>query len=159
MSASPIWILMRFGSEIQVRAHMPAHHAQRAHQVAAHSTPLAEERSDMYQSFSSRLSSPRTADHWRGNCPRSGLEWVSSAILLATLIRQAFTQWKSREVTGVSRWLFVGQVTASVGFTVYSLLLGNWVYAVSNIAIVITAIVGEGIYLHNKRAQPRRQAR
>ena len=83
---------------------------------------------------------------------------MSSAILLATLIRQVFTQWKSREVSGVSRWLFIGQVTASVGFTVYSVLLGNWVYAVSNIAILV-AIVGEGIYIRSKRvqgAQPRR---
>lgn len=84
---------------------------------------------------------------------------MSSVILLATLVRQVFTQWKSRNVTGVSRWLFIGQVTASVGFTIYSLLLRNWVYAVSNIAILITAIVGEGIYLHNKRTQPRQQGR
>jgi uncharacterized protein with PQ loop repeat len=75
--------------------------------------------------------------------------------LLATLIRQVHTQWKSRDVSGVSRWLFVGQVTASVGYTVYSILLGNWVYASSNIAILITAIAGEMIYLRNKRARPR----
>ena len=81
--------------------------------------------------------------------------WASSAILLATLIRQAYTQWKSREVRGVSRWLFVGQVTASIGFTVYSLLLGNWVFASSNIAILLTSIAGETIYIRNKRAPPR----
>jgi MtN3 and saliva related transmembrane protein len=80
--------------------------------------------------------------------------WASSVILLATLIRQAYTQWKSHEVGGVSRWLFVGQVTASVGFTIYSLLLRNWVFASSNIAILMTAIAGEAIYLRNKRAQP-----
>ena len=68
--------------------------------------------------------------------------------------RQAYTQWKSHEVGGVSRWLFVGQVTASVGFTIYSLLLRNWVFASSNIAILMTAIAGEVIYLRNKRAQP-----
>jgi uncharacterized protein with PQ loop repeat len=79
--------------------------------------------------------------------------WASSAVLLATLIRQVHTQWKSHNVSGVSRWLFVGQVTASVGYTVYSILLGNWVYASSNIAILITAIAGETIYLRKKRAQ------
>lgn len=76
--------------------------------------------------------------------------WVSSAILLTTLLRQVYTQWKSHAVSGVSRWLFIGQVTASVGFTIYSLLLHNWVYATSNIAILITAIAGEVIYLRNK---------
>jgi MtN3 and saliva related transmembrane protein len=79
--------------------------------------------------------------------------WMSSVILLATLIRQVYTQWKSRAVGGVSRWLFVGQVTASIGFTIYSVLLGNWVYVSSNIAILLTAVVGETIYLRNKRAQ------
>lgn len=79
--------------------------------------------------------------------------WASSAVLLATLIRQVHTQWKRRDVSGVSRWLFIGQVAASVGFTIYSLLLRNWVYATSNIAILITAIAGEAIYLRNKRAQ------
>jgi MtN3 and saliva related transmembrane protein len=82
--------------------------------------------------------------------------WASSVVLLATLLRQVYTQWKSHDVSGVSRWLFIGQVTASVGFTIYSLLLRNWVYASSNIAILMTAIAGEIIYLRNKHApQPR----
>ena len=79
--------------------------------------------------------------------------WVSSAILLATLIRQVYTQAKSKELSGVSRWLFIGQVTASGGYTVYSLLLHNWVYATSNIAILMTAIAGEAIYLRKQHAQ------
>lgn len=85
--------------------------------------------------------------------------WASSVILLTTLIRQVHTQWKSHDVSGVSRWLFIGQVTASVGFTIYSLLLRNWVYATSNIAILITAIAGEAIYLRNKHAQSTAQRR
>jgi uncharacterized protein with PQ loop repeat len=79
--------------------------------------------------------------------------WVSSAILLATLVRQVYTQWKSHESGGVSRWLFIGQVAASVGFTIYSLALHNWVYATSNVAILVTAIAGEAIYLRNKHDQ------
>jgi MtN3 and saliva related transmembrane protein len=81
------------------------------------------------------------------------LGWSSSVILLATLIRQVYTQWKSRDIAGVSRWLFIGQVTASVGYTIYSLLLHNWVFASSNIAILITAIAGETIYLRKKHRQ------
>jgi MtN3 and saliva related transmembrane protein len=42
-------------------------------------------------------------------------------------------------------------VAASTGFTVYSLLLHNWVYLVSNIALLITAVIGQIVYQHNKR--------
>ena len=78
--------------------------------------------------------------------------WASSAILLATITRQVFTQWKSKSTAGVSHWLFIGQVAASTGFTLYSLLLHNWVYVVSNVALLITAVIGQMIYQHNKRA-------
>ena len=78
--------------------------------------------------------------------------WVSFSILLITLMRQVYTQWRSRTDAGVSRWLFLGQVTASLGFTLYSALLGNWVYSVSNLAILGTAVVGQCIYVHNKSA-------
>jgi MtN3 and saliva related transmembrane protein len=78
--------------------------------------------------------------------------WASSTILLLTLMRQVYTQWRTRTDAGVSRWLFVGQVTASVGFTVYSVLVNNWVFICSNIAILATAAVGECIYLRNKRS-------
>jgi uncharacterized protein with PQ loop repeat len=80
------------------------------------------------------------------------LGWASSGILLATLIRQVHTQWRTRATAGVSKWLFVGQITASSGYIAYSLLLQNWVYVSSNIAILLTAFIGEGIYLRNRRA-------
>ena len=68
-------------------------------------------------------------------------------------MRQVYTQWKSKASTGVSRWLFVGQLTASTGYTLYSYLLHNWVFMSSNIALLATAVVGEILYLHNKRKQ------
>ena len=77
--------------------------------------------------------------------------WASSAILLATLMRQVYTQWRTRATAGVSKWLFIGQCTASVGYTAYSLLLHNWVYVSSNIVILATALVGEWIYMRNRR--------
>jgi len=81
--------------------------------------------------------------------------WTSSAILLATIVRQVYTQWKTRSTAGVSHWLFIGQLTASMGFTVYSVLLRNWVYAVSNIALLITAVIGQIIYKQNiRRSKP-----
>jgi MtN3 and saliva related transmembrane protein len=80
--------------------------------------------------------------------------WVSSLVLLATLMRQVYTQWQSRTAAGVSRWLFVGQLAASTGFALYSWLLGNWVFLVTNIALLATAIAGEVIYLANKERVP-----
>jgi MtN3 and saliva related transmembrane protein len=77
--------------------------------------------------------------------------WVSTAILLATLIRQVYTEWKSRTAAGVSKWLFAGQMAASVGFVTYSLLLGNWVFMGSNIAILGVAIVGQVLFLRKRR--------
>jgi MtN3 and saliva related transmembrane protein len=81
------------------------------------------------------------------------LGWISSAVLLLTLMRQVYTQWKTRTTAGVSKWLFIGQLTASVGYTIYSFLLHNWVFLSSNIAILATALVGEALYLRNRRLQ------
>jgi len=49
--------------------------------------------------------------------------WAAAAILLLTIGRQVFTQWRDRTTAGLSRWLFVGQLAASTGFVVYSWLL------------------------------------
>ncbi len=84
--------------------------------------------------------------------------WLASAVLLATLLRQVYSQWKSGQTQGVSRWLFIGQVTASVGFTLYSWLLQNWVFLFTNIAILMTAVAGEIVYLRNRRRARRQPA-
>jgi MtN3 and saliva related transmembrane protein len=80
------------------------------------------------------------------------LGWASSIILLGTLIRQVHSQWQSGATGGVSRWLFIGQIAASIGYIIYSALLHNWVYLSSNVAILLTAFVGEGIFLRNRWA-------
>lgn len=79
--------------------------------------------------------------------------WGSSAVLLATLIRQVWRQWKERSVLGVSKWLFIGQLVASSGFLTYSVLLANWVFVVTNAAILLTAVAGQIIYVRNTREQ------
>lgn len=79
--------------------------------------------------------------------------WISTFILCATILRQVYTQWKTRATAGVSKWLFIGQLAASAGFVVYSFLLENWVFVFSNVFLLITALVGEFIYMKNmKRA-------
>ena len=60
-------------------------------------------------------------------------------------------QWRTQSVQGVSRWLFVGQLSASAGFLAYSWLLANWVFVFTNAALLATAIAGEAIYQRNVR--------
>jgi MtN3 and saliva related transmembrane protein len=77
--------------------------------------------------------------------------WLSSAILLLTIARQVFTQWRTRSTAGVSKWLFIGQFAASCGFATYSYLLNNWVFLSSNLALLAAAVLGQVLYVHNKR--------
>jgi MtN3 and saliva related transmembrane protein len=77
--------------------------------------------------------------------------WVSTVVLLATICRQVYSQWKSKATAGVSRWLFVGQISASVGFICYSYQLHDWIFLFSNSAMLIIAIVGETIYVSNRK--------
>ncbi|TXK61036.1 PQ-loop repeat-containing protein [Alkalisalibacterium limincola] len=79
------------------------------------------------------------------------LGWSASIVLLATLICQVVKQWRSRSVEGVSPWLFAGQLTASTAFVAYSWLVENWVFVVTNAAILVTAIAGQVVYRRNVR--------
>jgi hypothetical protein len=49
----------------------------------------------------------------------------------------------------------VGQCAASISFVIYSWLLHNWVFVVTNALILLTAVIGEVIYLRNRRAKSR----
>lgn len=79
--------------------------------------------------------------------------WASSAILLLTLMRQVFTQWREKSTKGVSHWLFVGQLAASTGFVIYSYLVDNWVFVFTNAALLVTALAGQWIYRRNQKIQ------
>src|SRR5450631_875141 len=77
--------------------------------------------------------------------------WAAAAVLLATIARQVYTQWRDRSSLGVSRWLFIGQIAASCAFVVYSWLLQNWVFVVTNSAMLLTAIMGQIIQVRNRK--------
>lgn len=79
----------------------------------------------------------------------TALGWIAALILLITLGRQVYAQSQSGSTAGVSRWLFVGQITASVGFVTYSWLRGDWVFVATNAAILVTAVVGQVNYLRH----------
>lgn len=77
--------------------------------------------------------------------------WLSSVILIVTIAKQVHKQWQDHTSAGVSTWLFVGQLAASVGFTIYSLLVKNWVFAVTNGIMVINGLLGYAITVRHKR--------
>ncbi len=79
--------------------------------------------------------------------------WVSSVILVLTIAKQVYKQWQEGSSEGVSKWLFVGQLTASTGFTVYSVLVRNWVFVVTNALMLLNALLGLGIVLHHRKKQ------
>ena len=82
--------------------------------------------------------------------------WFSTSILIVTVGWQAWTAWRSGSTQGLSRWLFVGQLAASAGFVVYSFLLGNIVFVVSNIFLLLIALAGQYAYLRNQRKAAQR---
>lgn len=79
--------------------------------------------------------------------------WCSTVILVATVGRQAYTQWKSGSTAGMSHWLFIGQFAASLGFVIYSYLLDNIVFVVSNLFLLAIASVGQWLYLRNRKRE------
>lgn len=79
--------------------------------------------------------------------------WMASIILMLTISRQVYTEWRTRSTAGVSHWLFIGQCAASLGFVVYSALLSNWVFVSTNVFLLVTAVVGQVIYRRNKRRE------
>ena len=79
------------------------------------------------------------------------LGWGSSAILLTTLLSQIYKQWKQGTSKGVSKWLFIGQLATSVGFTIYSIAKGDTVFIVTNSLLTISAMIGIYIYFHFRK--------
>ena len=79
--------------------------------------------------------------------------WVSSLILVLTIAKQVYKQWQEGSSEGVSKWLFVGQIAASLGFTVYSWLVSNWVFVVTNAVMLCNGLAGLLIVLHHRRRE------
>ncbi len=77
--------------------------------------------------------------------------WASSIILLITLVQQVYKQWKEGTGEGISKWLFAGQVAASIGFTVYSYMVGNWVFTITNAILTINNLFGLWLSLYFRR--------
>jgi uncharacterized protein with PQ loop repeat len=83
------------------------------------------------------------------------LGWASSFILVLTIARQVYKQWHEGSSEGVSKWLFVGQMAASLGFTIYSWLVNNWVFVVTNSLMLLNGLLGLLIVLRHRRRERR----
>jgi uncharacterized protein with PQ loop repeat len=79
--------------------------------------------------------------------------WLSSLTLVLTIGKQIHAQWKKGTSKGVSIYLFLGQMTASGGFLVYSILLTSWVFIVTNALMLLSAFLGLGIVLVHRRRE------
>jgi MtN3 and saliva related transmembrane protein len=88
--------------------------------------------------------------------PPEIIGWLSSLLLFLTLSQQVRKQWKERSTAGISRWLFVGQLAASLGFTIYSLLKREWVFVTTNGTMVVNALVGSVVLHRNRGPRPTR---
>jgi MtN3 and saliva related transmembrane protein len=81
--------------------------------------------------------------------------WASSFILVLTIAKQVYKQWQEGSSEGVSIWLFIGEIAASAGFAVYSWLLHNWVFVVTNTAMLLSSLAGLAIVYWHKHHQYR----
>jgi uncharacterized protein with PQ loop repeat len=79
--------------------------------------------------------------------------WVSSFILVLTISKQIYKQWQEGSSKNVSKWLFIGQMAASLGFTIYSWLVSNWVFVVTNALMLVNGLIGLGIVLYHRRQE------
>src|SRR5688572_13837926 len=92
----------------------------------------------------------------RGGRVADAVGWASSFVLLLTIGSQVYKQWRDRTAKGVSRWLFAGQVAASAGFIVYSVMEGNAVFVFTNALILVSALIGMYVTARNRRHAGRR---
>ena len=86
------------------------------------------------------------------------LGWVSSFILVLTIAKQVYKQWKEGSSEGVSKWLFVGQISASIGFTIYSWMVRNWVFVATNAVMLLNGLIGFLIVMRHRRREQREKS-
>lgn len=85
--------------------------------------------------------------------------WFSSFILVLTISKQIYKQWQEGSSENVSKWLFIGQMAASLGFSIYSWLVSNWVFVVTNLLMLINGLIGLGIVLHHRKRSQKSEIR
>ena len=79
--------------------------------------------------------------------------WAGSFVLVLTLTKQVHAQWRAGTSKGVSVWLFIGELAASVLFFTYSALLANWVYVIANVLSFAATVVGLFVWWRLRRRE------
>lgn len=82
--------------------------------------------------------------------------YAASAILFVTLAVQIRKQWQRGTTKGVSRWLFIGQFFASVGFTIHSAIIGSTLFVVVNAILSGSAVIGMTLWFVQHRRELRK---
>ncbi|MBC7457971.1 MAG: hypothetical protein H7235_06810 [Bdellovibrionaceae bacterium] len=77
--------------------------------------------------------------------------WISSLLLILTIATQLKKQYTEKTSTGVSNFLFIGQVLAEVGFIIYSVMIENWIFAATNVVLLVENFVGLYLTLKFKK--------
>lgn len=72
-------------------------------------------------------------------------------MLMFTICWQVYKQWQKGTSEGISTWLFIGQIISSLGFSIYSWMVGNMVFVVTNALLLLSAIVGLSVVLYHRR--------
>jgi uncharacterized protein with PQ loop repeat len=77
--------------------------------------------------------------------------WISSFVLVLTISKQVYDQWRDGKSEGVSIWLFIGEIASASGFAVYSWMIHNPVYMVANGMTLLSSIAGLVVLRRNRR--------
>lgn len=85
---------------------------------------------------------------------RDLIGWLSSFVLLLTICKQVHKQWVSGTSEGVSKWLYIGQISANAGFIIYSAWLGNKVFLLTNSLLLLSSLLGLTIVFYHRRGKP-----
>ncbi len=83
--------------------------------------------------------------------------WFSSLVLILTIGKQVYKQWQEGSSENVSKWLFIGQLVTSIGFTVYSWFVRNWVFVVTNGVMILNGLAGLLIVRYHRRQAERKE--
>jgi uncharacterized protein with PQ loop repeat len=81
--------------------------------------------------------------------------WLAATILVLTIGKQVYKQWKEETSEGVSLYLFLGQLAANALFLTYASLTGDAVFIVANGLLLVTSLLGLGIKWKHTRAKRR----
>ena len=78
--------------------------------------------------------------------------WGSAMIVIPTFGLQVYKQWQKRNdsVPPTTLWFFILALVGAAGQIVYSWMLGNWVYFVVNVCLVITDALGLALAIHGR---------